>query len=227
MSCPSSFFSMEGIGQRKKRTVSKKYLEVLLHLHDWATANYTNIGTVQTWTHCTLSRAEKADKLAIVQEKFPYWSLVTYCMGRNVWDAISSILCTYESRFIDPLLNNSLYDKTRSKPADGPTYRKYRRWIHSIVASYNREGIMRACREPIWNSKFCIDNWRNKRGNISINQDEITTLAIWLAGYTRIQTVVNRVIHIGDVGITPVHNIAIVQLDEFEEDGSHINFCAN
>src|SRR5262249_49658539 len=68
--------------------VSKKYLEVLLHLHDWATAHYTNIGTVQTWTKCTLSRSEKADKLAVVQEKYPHWSLVTYCMGRNVWDAI-------------------------------------------------------------------------------------------------------------------------------------------
>ena len=57
-----------------------------------------------------------------------------------------------------------------------------------------------------------VDSWQNIYGEIPINQDQVTSLAIWLAGNSRFQTMVNRAIH-------------ITKLDEFDEDGSYINFC--
>ena len=62
------------------------------------------------------------------------------------------------------------------------------------------------------------------------NQDTITSAAFWLAGYTRLQTVVNRVIHIGQIGISnPIPTKADrkenhMSLDEFDADPSITEF---
>lgn len=57
-----------------------------------------------------------------------------------------------------------------------------------------------------------------------MSQDNITTFSIWLAGYTRLQTLVNRVIHIGKEGISSKNHLLDIQLDEFPEEEAWLQF---
>ena len=74
--------------------------------------------------------------------------------------------------------------------------------------------------KPLWQSNWRIGVWTDK---ISISQDKMTSLIIWLAGYTRIQTTVNRAAHIGAFGISGAWHRDVV-LDEFPEDKTTLQF---
>jgi hypothetical protein len=197
--------------------ISSNYFETLLKLDDFLHSKYINIGTVQLWVECLLSPQEKRNKLALLQEARPIWSLVTYCMHKKVWDDIAPILYEYEQKFIDPVLGDDCYAMARSKPTRGPFFEKIVEWAH-LQLHQNRR-------------KNCLLNFK-RRGTVlpsSLteianpalvgNQDMTTCFAMWIKGYTRVQTVVNRVIHIGQEGFLiksrPIH--LQMKLDEFEE----------
>lgn len=203
--------------------VTKNYLATLLSLHDWANKKYSNIGAVQLWSNCRISPEQKRASLSLVREVTPHWTMVTYCLGRNVWNDISPLLTYYETTFIDPLLGREKYNRARSKPQSGPTFNSYQHWIQTTVRNHKRDDVLDSFSRPIWKSKYQGRSW-SPNGDIPMNQDQITSLSIWLAGYTRIQTVVNRVSHIGEKGISPGHRTNTIYLDEFPEDGPHLHF---
>jgi hypothetical protein len=75
----------------------------------------------------------------------------------------------------------------------------------------------------LWDSSHKIENWVKAERRLC-NQDQMHTLALWLKGYTRLQTVVNRAVHIGAAGISGDYDTSGLELDEFEEDASRIVF---
>ncbi len=202
--------------------LSNRYFETLLSLDDWAHERYTNIGTVQLWSNCRLSRKEKQAILSQVREVTPHWTMVTYALRRHVWEDIRPLLSTYET-FIDPLLGREEYQRARSKPKNGPTFLDYQKWIQKTAKSHDRKAILSQFDSPQWNSIYWVKSW-SPNGEIPMNQDQITSFSIWLAGYTRLQTTVNRVAHIGEKGISPKHSTNTIILDQFPEDGGHLRF---
>jgi len=77
----------------------------MLNLHEWASATYSNIGAVQGWSYCFLSKQEKEAQNNLVAENNLYWSFVTFCISGQSWNTIKTIMYTYEN-FIDQI---SLY----------------------------------------------------------------------------------------------------------------------
>ena len=201
--------------------VSQDYFNLLFRLYDWAVQNYSNIGTVQLWSICELQKSQKKKILSRVQETSDAWSMVTYCMGKDVWNAIVPMMSQYE-QFIDPLLGDPQYDIVRSKPTNGPTGPDCGNWLRNFIATYNRKAVLNTFpkNKPLWQSNWRIGVWTDK---ISISQDKMTSLIIWLAGYTRIQTTVNRAAHIGAFGISGAWHRDVV-LDEFPEDKTTLQF---
>lgn len=202
--------------------ISRNYFKTLLALHDWATKNYSNIGTVQLWSKCMLTREDKRKYLSDVSEVALYWSLVTYCLRRSVWDDISPLLYRFE-QFIEPFLGKEEYQIIRSKPGKGPTFRKYQTWIRKIVKQHDHQAALARFGAPQWHSQYNVASWF-KNNEIPMNQDQITSFCIWLAGYTRLQTTVNRVTHIGKEGISSKNHKLNTQLDEFPEEENLVQF---
>jgi hypothetical protein len=214
--------------------VSRNYIKNLLSLHAWAKKTYANVGVVQMWSHCFLERDEKAQILNLVRETKEFYSLVTYCMDKQLWDAISSFLYEYESLFIDPLLGIEECSRSRSKPDIGIFRRKMKMWLFKKISEIDRKEQMSQWGDqlPFLESQFDLPLYSRKHG-LCVNQDWMTTQAIWLAGATRLETIVNRVINIGREGITVTEKIweAIqygkMVLDEFDEDDTleEFEFC--
>ena len=207
--------------------VSCSYLQTLFRLHDWANEHYANIGTVQLWSYCCLNRSKKMERLTKVQEVSPHWSMVSYCIGKNVWDAISPFLSEYQ-KYILPLMDDPNYRIARSKPRNGPTARSWREWVERHAVSYDRAAVLASYQShlPLWESTTPQNFWF-LGDTFPMNQDEITSYAIWLAGFTRIQTEVNRAIHIGHRGISGDWSkapISEMKLHQFAEDLELYNF---
>jgi|GEM_PF-2891111 len=210
--------------------VSKNYIRSLLGLHKWAKKTYANVGIVQMWTECFLSKSEKLKSLNEVRETDPFYSLVTYCMDKELWDAISPMLYTYEHTFIDPLLGRDDFSMSRSKPGFGIYAEEIKRWVVDTVFSSSREKEMQKWRKeylPFLESKYDLREMMHS-GRWCVSQDWMTSYSIWLSGSTRLQTIVNRVIHIGEEGITSysgfwheLHHDLII-LDEFSEGEDYI-----
>lgn len=201
--------------------VTKEYFQLLFALDQWAHENYSNIGTVQLWNSSLLSKEEKSRALSLVREVAPLWSLVTYCMRKDVWNVIAPDLFKYES-YIDPLLHNPSYQIARSKPAKGPTAAACLNWIQKRALLIDQKQSLEnfANKNQVWLSRWDQANW-NKL--FAISQDKVNSYFLWLHGFVRLQTVVNRVNHIGLEGISGTYNKNTV-LDLFEEDKEIPNF---
>ena len=206
--------------------VSKNYISTLLRLHNWATQTYANVGTVQLWrAGCPLSRDEKRIRLNQVKEVRPAFSLVTYAMDRAVWKAISPFLYEWEQLFIDPLLGNDQMARARSKPSEGPYVEQMTRWRDHFIlfGRDDRESFLRSLCRPFANKEILRPHRFPKK--IYFNQDYMTAFALTHAGYIRLQTVVNRVVHTGLIGLSGGHaDEKILTLDEFPEDETLTDF---
>ena len=199
--------------------VSSNYFETLFKLDDWAEKNYKNIGTVQIWADgCLLSFEEKKKNLKKIRETSPSWSFVTYLMHQKVWKNIASILYEYEREFIDPFLQNPSEDMARSKPTLGPLAKEITHWAALKLIEYKRRKNFLRPRsdKKILQTKISYFEEISSIGN----QDTTTAFALWLKGYTRLQTVVNRAIHIGQDGfLTKGYPIYLaMRLDEINEE---------
>ncbi len=207
--------------------VSSHYIKTLLDFHAWAKKNYANVGIVQLWSPCFLSAGQKKDVLNSVEETTIFHSLVTYCLDRELWNAISSFLYEYEQLFIDPLLGNEVLSRSRSKPDEGIYAQEMKKWLVKKILNSNRQTAKKG-----WENGLAILDSRfnlleiSKKGGYCVNQDWITADAICLAGSIRLQTVVNRVAHIGKEGISTDPEIWYkymfdkIVLDEFDEDAT-------
>lgn len=211
------------------------YFKLILNLDKWASQNYDNIGIVSCWSYCFLNEAQKNKVLNWVKPSCPnwWWNMVTYCLDKKVWDNIKSILYEYEAKFIDKIPKTDEYAQARSRPSLWSNSKKIAAWAielanNKINSSSNlkpsnkkfnandvNSKIQRAFNKKI--EKFCLGN---------LHEDSMMAFSLWLKDYVKIETVVNRVQHIGLDGISNFTN-QLVQVDkigyhDFNED-SNIN----
>ncbi|MDQ0883805.1 hypothetical protein QFZ73_004816 [Peribacillus sp. V2I11] len=208
--------------------VSPHYIRTLLALHQWAKQNYRNIGVVQCWSYCFLNSEEKRKKLPLVQNNETYWwSFVSYCLDQEVWHALRPLLYEYETRFVDKIPWTEDFFKERSKPSLSSVGSDIRTWVKHIIdiqgPKLDKEG-------PYFKTNIDLRAIFASINYDITNQDVMTGFALWMAGYVKIETVVNRARHIGKYGITVdeklfklLHHDKIT-LDHFDEDATLTDF---
>ncbi|MFB9324531.1 glycosyltransferase [Paenibacillus aurantiacus] len=203
------------------------YIRHILALHDWAKQNYSRVGVVQSWSYCFLDREDKLGKLHLVQTNSMYWwSFVSYCMDREAWMAIRPYLYHYET-FIDQIPLTEDYDIQRSKPGRSPVGPAIRAWVKGLIETTQHDSA-----NDDQQAKVQLD-MRSQFAEIDYNitsQDLMTGFALWMTGYVRLETVVNRVKHIGMHGVTVdetlFHNFRMhqISLDSFDQDALLTDF---
>ena len=211
-------------------TVSPYYISLTLNLHEWATSNYSNVGIVSCWSYCFLSKEEKKTKLALVQSppKQYWWSFVTYCLASNVWNDTKPLLYGYE-KFIDKVPHTEKYAKARSVTDVWEGAPKIRAWVRNLClkkVQINKKFPMLQFRTQQGKAIFpCLNIYKDisayfcSAGSFGVNEDRIMAFSLWMKGYIKIETVVNRARHIGEVGVTGTHYNSIkTNVDTFDED---------
>jgi hypothetical protein len=181
--------------------VSPSFIYMNLELHRWAKENFSNVGVVQCWSYCRLTRKEKLKNLNKVEDSGPnWWSFVGYCLDNEVWTNIRSILYHYES-FVDQIPQTEEFDKQRSKPSVSFIAPNIRSWMRTIMPE--RIPMLQIPGKKIFpsTSDFSLQK-RYAMEDFSVSQDTTTGFALWMAGYIKIRTVVNRARHVGEEGIT-------------------------
>ena len=202
-----------------------QYIRTLLALHQWAKNNYSNVGVVQCWSYCFLTKKEKKEKLHLVQnnENF-WWSFVTYCLDKEAWNGMSPFLYEYEKLFVDriPQTEDSFIE--RSKPSLSHLGSEIRLWVKNQIKTHNPKP---AGEGPYFESNFDLGSvFSTLNKNVIANQDFMTGCSLWKAGYVKIETVVNRARHIGEHGITNNEKLFKecefdkITLNNFDEDNT-------
>lgn len=202
--------------------LSPHYFKVLLNLDEWARKQYANVGMTQCFTYCFLDRKKKERRLNEVAY-FPkdWWKLVTFCYTKEVWDNMKPILYEYEVRFVDKIPLTDEFAKERSQPGFSKYAKNIRDWVRALM--HHRATIKKGDKQlfPEGDGSKVIE-----RSKIMTNQDVMMALSLWLAGYIKLQTIVNRAKHIGEFGLTYTPKLfeqwkhSQVKLDIFKEDAT-------
>lgn len=181
--------------------VSPSFIHLTLELHKWAKEHFSNVGVVQCWSYCYLNQQSKLEKLNMVEASERHWcSFVGYCLDKEVWNNMKPFLYQYEL-FLDQIPQNDKFNKARSKPGFSSIAPSIRNWIKAILPT--RPPFRKKPGKKLFPSNS--DHLINKYFSSDIfepNQDAMTAFALWMAGYIKIRTVVNRAQHIGQEGIT-------------------------
>jgi hypothetical protein len=201
--------------------VSPSFIHLNLTLHAWAKKKFSNVGVVQCWSYCYLTKKEKQLFLNQVSADCnPWWSFVGYCIDKEVWDTMSCFLYEYEL-FINQIPHTDHYQRERSKPGTSDIGPIIHNWIKTIALKH--PPLLKQPGKEIFpnNAKHTIKRWCFS-DKFQPNQDMMTGLALMMAGYIKIGTIVNRARHIGHDGITCNQKIfdkkfKRIRLDTFTE----------
>jgi len=193
--------------------VTPSYFTFMLNLHAWATNTYDNIAAVQSWTKCYLTAEQKKDRLDHVQEDRQYWSFVTYCLDSICWQEIRSILYGYEN-FVDQIPHTDEYARARSKPHLWKGADDIRQWAYDIVRSKTQKKV---------SLPSTLKSATKYLSRLNLCEDEMMGFAFCIKDLVKITSVVNRVRHIGEHGISTNKGqydrlYQNVHLDLFPED---------
>lgn len=177
--------------------VTPNYISFLLNLDTWARSKYKNIGAVQGWSYCYLPINKKLTCLNLVKEDLNWWSFLGYCISKETWDKIKHIHYEYE-KFIDliPKHNNT----ARSKPQNSKEINNIRNWARNLVNAKKTIKLKK--------SDNCIkSSFKNLKAQFTAkkfhaSQDNIMGMSLWYHDMVKIHSVVNRVSHIGEKGIS-------------------------
>ena len=161
--------------------LSDTYFSYCLNLLNWGRERYGNIGAVQGWYKCFLSKEEKLKWLGVVRATFisNWWG---YVITHECWNDIRG----YVYEFENDNLNCNYWDRD---------HKKIVKWFKSKFIS--------VARKP---NQFLVDtDWEHARNKVvqspPTGQDAITSLAMHATGYVRLAPVVNRGQYVGEVGI--------------------------
>ncbi len=175
--------------------VSPTYIKTLLNLWDWSQLNYDNIGAVQSCRYCSLSKQEKKTSLNLVKASDREWYVFdSYCMSRKVWDEMSTYLYEFE-KFIDLIPQTDEFARQRSRPVFWEHKQQIVDWALSLVKQKNNK-LEKNGKKRIFKSKDLESIFLR----IAPCQDVMMAFSLWMAGYVKVQTVVNRIHHIGEIG---------------------------
>jgi hypothetical protein len=187
--------------------ISDYYFDFILNFHRWATTKYSNIGVVQGWnsngvpTELLLSNA-----LHIKEGYESWWSFVSYCMSKEVWNKINSFLYKYEA-LIDLIPLDSEYDFIRSKP-NGLGSKIVLQWDkHYLIEDLIMDSLMET--KPLSNNKnFTSKLTISKIKNIKTQStsDCIFGISLLINSLVKLTPYASRIKHIGENGITMTSN---------------------
>jgi hypothetical protein len=200
--------------------VSPYYITLLLRLHTWATKRYDNVGVVQCFNICLMSRAQKEQHLYEVEESFGnFWG---YCLDYTVYVAIKSLIEEHERKHLINI------------PETQPNRTHIAKWILRYIRQ-------KPFREPIYPFPSALtyeilftdiaehlkktNKYKRRNG-----QDYEMRLALYKNGFIKITTTVNRGLYIGQEGTH--HTVAYwqrvgygdMELDQFISDATNSDF---
>ncbi len=159
--------------------VTPSYLGLMIRLDKWAHEYYDNIGAVQGFRPCRLSKTEKYKNRAVIAETPGLW--LGYCLRKSVWDDIKDIMYEYEKNFLG---------KKRLPTAD------IQQWMIPKIDEGPLQRDGRADR--LWKSPF--DSYFTKLPEMGVGQCGMLTMSLFLRGYVRLTTLANRAVTIGVEG---------------------------
>jgi hypothetical protein len=171
------------------------YIGLVTRLLAWAEETFDNVGAVQAWDRCIMSREEKAHCLRQVRPRCMGAHWQGYILTRPAWLDMRDVLVEYKERFLaggedgmdDAAIRAFIRDKAGQTPA--------------------RVGGRTAPDEPGASDGFF-------HPNVATGNDAIHALALRQSGRVRLCSVVNRSLQIGRTGI---HSTS----DQFEAMGLH------
>lgn len=180
-------------------TPTPQYMRLCMHLLDWAQAKYTNVGVVQAWTKCIMSRDRKDKILSEVHATYTNWW--GYLQTAESWKAMEPIVLRYQHLFL----------------GGSYSHRSHR----SIIRFFNQMRVTKpvifgdvpyVCDTAAWNvSKAYFDA-------PPTGQDAVTMHALEQTGFVRVALSVNRGSYIGRYGIHMYPKM-------FERDGfQHVEY---
>ncbi len=190
--------------------ITPHYLGLMLKLDKWAHEYYDNIGAVQGFRPCRMTFEEKVQNRAIVSETPGLW--LGYCLRKTVWDSIKDLVYTYEKRFLG---------------RDFLNVNRIKNWMKTTI----NEGIKPVIKDihpsRKWQAPF--DKYFTQLPEMGVGQCGILTMSLYLRGYSRLTTLVNRAVTIGEIGANYKsdkwqHHFHDVKLDIIPDDQSLAKF---
>ena len=157
------------------------YIEYCEKLWDWS-RQFSNVGAVQGWAHCTMTPAQKKRNNKIVRATFENaWG---YLMDAKTWSSIRTSMLDYSTFIKDvPYMNR---DNLR---------------ISRFMRIYKDKPFEPHGNNPVLLDQLAQNDERSFLDNCPTCQDGMTYLALRNAGLVRLAPVVNRGIYIGKSGI--------------------------
>ena len=191
--------------------VTPTYLELVLKLDTWAHAVYDNIGAVQAYFPCRMGLAQKEQNLDVVGETANYW--LGYCMRKSIWDEIKDIPYEYEHMFL-------------KGKAWAPS--SIQKWMR-VKMNQGRKTRKASAGKKNWS--IPLNSYYTKMPEMDGTQGQcgILTMSLFLRGYSRLATLVNRAINIGVQGTHYNKELWLshfkgITLDHFPEDRNLTTF---
>lgn len=160
--------------------LSSNYFTYCLNLLEWGQANFGNIGAVQGWNKCFLSKKDKTLNLPSVIGTFTNWW--GYLMTHECWVEIKNVVYEFESLFL------------KWDYAQRPN-KSILEWFKS---NYSRPETKDS---PFPVSELWFEQKDKYFKSPPTGQDAITMFAFYMFGYVRLAPVVNRGQYVGQQGI--------------------------
>lgn len=180
------------------------YVQFCEALLKWGQKHYNNVGAVQGWTKCLMSKEEKAKLERQVYVTFTNWW--GYLTTREAWNEVKDFIYVYRDKF---LLGDY---KTRPTPAILQYFKPF------------ANGNFKASDGGVIPDDNSLKHRRVLFDSIPSGQDGATWIAYDKAGLVRLAPVVNRGLYIGRDGIHSTPEIYRKQrfdkmtLDTFDGD---------
>ncbi len=160
------------------------YFTTLLNLSNWS-HQYSDVGPVQVWN---VEQGNEEDlRPCLHQVELTNRHFVSYCITKDVWDAIKPTLYDYEARY---LLKKPYFKR--------PHYR-IRAFMKRVLRKPPKPSQGRKLTPPkeAISHPFPSISWRNT----PTSQDAITSLALHQAGLLRLTTRVSHAFYFGELGV--------------------------
>lgn len=164
--------------------VSSNYIKFTEEMYNKYTRTHFNVGAMQSWSECHLSLEEKKEKTLDVFST--YENLWGYLLSKRCWEDIKPLVMEYANLF---LKKNADY---RQRP-----HQEIYKWL-----------LLQHIKHPRFLYPLSyINNKEEEIGRINYmkqfitGQDAVTIHSMYIKGYVRLATIVNRGKYIGERGV--------------------------
>lgn len=169
------------------------HLNFLNKLDNWVHDRFDNVGTVQTWNLCFLEPEEKKKVLPVISESFS--NTHDFLIRKSVWDQVKDFCYEYEEKF---LYGDQDFAESHSKDSIEKMY--YEIDILDWQEKKAEEATIPTRGKHLFPNYFDLEKCflETCRGTA---EDTVFCIGLWLQGFVRVGTLVNRAAYIGVEGI--------------------------